>query len=222
MDDVAVIAVVARDARSRAPPPAISSPPRRRGTEARDRRPGAMIWPVIAALLSLGPRVYSIGLNQGVTTVDIEKASEFMRPHARLLDRRRFELLFGDGSVEAPLRRCPRIATTTAVGFYGARAGPSSASSYRRGASRSRSSRARSPETSEMAVRLCDWLDSASRRTARCRSHSRWTMAPAPRRSGQTPTPPSHPSSSPAPSRGRLIGWPTTTRPSQRIPGSSR
>jgi len=38
-----------------------------------------------------------------VTTVDIEKASEFMRAHARLLDRRRFELLFGDGSVEATL-----------------------------------------------------------------------------------------------------------------------
>ncbi len=37
------------------------------------------------------------------TVVDIERASEFMRTHARLLDRRRFELLFGDGSAGAAL-----------------------------------------------------------------------------------------------------------------------
>ena len=36
--------------------------------------------------------------------IDLERASEFMRTHARLLDRRRFELLFADGSAEGAFR----------------------------------------------------------------------------------------------------------------------
>jgi hypothetical protein len=95
--------------------------------------------------------------------IDLERASEFMRTHARLLDRRRFELLFGDGSQEAALAALSGYGNPDGGFGYGLEPDLRSASSQPGGALHAFEVFAEiAPETSPMAVRLCDWLDSTA------------------------------------------------------------
>jgi hypothetical protein len=95
--------------------------------------------------------------------IDLEKASEFMRAGARLLDRRRFELLFEDGSAEAVLAALSAYRNPDGGFGYGLEPDLRSASSQPGGALHAFETLADvGPETSEMAVRLCDWADSVS------------------------------------------------------------
>ncbi|MBE1535722.1 hypothetical protein [Actinomadura algeriensis] len=95
--------------------------------------------------------------------IDIDKASDFMAVHARTLDRRRFELLIGDGD---------RAATLAALNAYRNPDG-----GYGRGLEpdlRSRTSQPGAalhafevfeelaPETAPEAAALCDWLESVT------------------------------------------------------------
>lgn len=95
--------------------------------------------------------------------IDIDKASEFMRTHARMLDRRRFELLFGDGSA-APVLAALSAHRNPDGGFgYGLEPDLRSATSQPGAALHAFEALADvGPETSDMAVRLCDWADSVS------------------------------------------------------------
>ena len=95
--------------------------------------------------------------------IDLAKASEFMRTHARLLDRRRFELLFGGGSAEAALAALSAYRTPDRGFGYGLEPDLRSATSQPAGALHAFEVFAdMRPETSEMAVRLCDWAASVS------------------------------------------------------------
>ena len=95
--------------------------------------------------------------------VDLEKASEFMRAHARLLDRRRFELFFGDGSTEATLAALSAYVNADGGFAYGLEPDLRSATSQPGGALHAFEVFAEvAPERSEMAVGLCDWLNSVS------------------------------------------------------------
>jgi hypothetical protein len=95
--------------------------------------------------------------------VDIERASEFMRTHARLLDRRRFELLFGDGSAGATLAALSGYRNPDGGFGFGLEPDLRSASSQPGGALHALEVFEEiGPETSPMAVELCDWLDSVS------------------------------------------------------------
>jgi hypothetical protein len=95
--------------------------------------------------------------------VDVERASEFMWTHARLLDRRRFELLFGDGSAEAALAAL--AAYRNPDGGFGSGLEPD----LRSGTSQPGGAlhgfevfEEIAPQTSPMAADLCDWLGSVS------------------------------------------------------------
>jgi hypothetical protein len=95
--------------------------------------------------------------------VDIERASGFMRTHARLLDRHRFELLFGDGSPTPALAALSGYRNPD--GGFGSGLEPDlrSGSSQPGGALHAfEVFEEVGPETSPMAVELCDWLDSVS------------------------------------------------------------
>jgi hypothetical protein len=95
--------------------------------------------------------------------IDIAKASEFMRTNARLLDRRRFELLFASGSAEAVLAALSAYANRDGGFGYGLEPDLRSASSQPGGALHAfEVLQDIAPETSSLGVRLCDWLDSVS------------------------------------------------------------
>jgi len=95
--------------------------------------------------------------------IDFQKASQFMRTHARLLDRRRFELLFDDGSAEAALPALFAYRNPDGGFGYGLEPDLRSATSQPGGALHAFEVLADvAPETSEMAVQLCDWADSVS------------------------------------------------------------
>jgi hypothetical protein len=95
--------------------------------------------------------------------IDIAKASEFMRANARLLDRRRFELLFADGSAEAALAALSGYANPDGGFGYGLEPDLRSVSSQPGGALHAfEVLEDIAPETSPVGVRLCDWLDSVS------------------------------------------------------------
>ena len=95
--------------------------------------------------------------------IDLGKASQFMRMHARVLDRRRFELLFADGSAEAALTALIAYRNPDGGFGYGLEPDLRSATSQPGGALHAFEVLADvAPETSEMAVRLCDWADSVS------------------------------------------------------------
>ena len=95
--------------------------------------------------------------------IDIAKASEFMRTHARLLDRRRFELLFGDGSPAAALDALSGYANPDGGFGYGLEPDLRSVTSQPGGALHAFEVLADiAPETSPVGARLCDWLDAAS------------------------------------------------------------
>jgi hypothetical protein len=95
--------------------------------------------------------------------IDIAKASEFMRTNARLLDRRRFELLFADGFAHATLAALSGYANPDGGFGYGLEPDLRSASSQPGGALHAfEVLEDVAPETSPAGVRLCDWLDSVS------------------------------------------------------------
>ena len=95
--------------------------------------------------------------------IDIAKASEFMRTNARLLDRRRFELLFANGSGEAVLAALSAYANRDGGFGYGLEPDLRSASSQPGGALHAFEVLPEiAPETSSVGERLCDWLASVS------------------------------------------------------------
>jgi len=94
---------------------------------------------------------------------DLEKASEFMRTHARLLDRRRFELLFADGSAEEAFRALLAYRNSDGGFGYGLEPDLRSATSQPAAALHAFEVLADiGSESREIAVRLCDWAGSVS------------------------------------------------------------
>ena len=95
--------------------------------------------------------------------IDLAKASEFMRTHARLLDRRRFELLWSDGSPDAVLAALSAYRNPDGGFGYGLEPDLRSATSQPGAALHAFEVLAEiGSETSETAVRLCDWADAVS------------------------------------------------------------
>jgi hypothetical protein len=95
--------------------------------------------------------------------IDIARASDFMRSNARLLDRRRFELLFANGSAEAALAALSGYANPDGGFGYGLEPDLRSVSSQPGGALHAFEVLEEvAPETSPVGARLCDWLDSVS------------------------------------------------------------
>jgi hypothetical protein len=95
--------------------------------------------------------------------IDIERTSAFMDAQARLIDRRRFDLLLGRGEPEAVLSALAAYANPD--GGFGWALHPDlrSPSSQPVGAMHGFEILAEiAPHTSPLAVRLCDWLDSVS------------------------------------------------------------
>jgi hypothetical protein len=95
--------------------------------------------------------------------IEMAKASEFMQTHARAIDRRRFDYLFGNGSADDAVTALAVYAN--ADGGFGWALEPDL---------RSESSQPIAalhafevfeeiaPQRSELATKLCDWLESAS------------------------------------------------------------
>jgi hypothetical protein len=95
--------------------------------------------------------------------VDIGKASEFMRTNARLLDIRRFELLFAEGSGGAALAALSGYANPDGGFGHGLEPDLRSASSQPGGALHAFEVLEEvAPETSPLASGLCGWLESVS------------------------------------------------------------
>jgi len=95
--------------------------------------------------------------------IDVEKASQFMRTHARLLDRRRLELLFGNGSADATLTALLAYRNPDGGFGYGLEPDLRSSTSQPGGALHAFEVLADvAPETTEMAVQLCQWAEAAS------------------------------------------------------------
>jgi hypothetical protein len=95
--------------------------------------------------------------------IDIEKASDFMQTHARLLDRRRFELVTGDGGAEGALAAL--AAHGNADGGFGWALEPDlrDPGSQPGAALHAFEVFAEvAPATNPRAARLCDWLESVS------------------------------------------------------------
>ncbi len=92
---------------------------------------------------------------------DFDKVSEFMAVHARLLDRRRFELLFGGGTAEAALAAL--AAYRNADGGYGSGLEPDLRSSSSQPVSALHAFEVFeeiAPGAAPEATLLCDWLAS--------------------------------------------------------------
>ena len=95
--------------------------------------------------------------------IELDKASDFMDAHARLIERRRLELLLGDGDAEAAVSALAGYAN--ADGGFGWALHPDL-----RGASSQPVAAIHAfeifeetaPLTSPLAVSLCDWLDRVS------------------------------------------------------------
>jgi hypothetical protein len=98
------------------------------------------------------------------TMIDLAKASEFMRTHARVLDLRRFGIFIGDGtSPEAALGALEGYANPDGGFGYGLEPDCRSTSSQPGGALHAFEVLADvAPATSPMAARLCDWANSVS------------------------------------------------------------
>lgn len=97
--------------------------------------------------------------HEAVTNFD--KISEFMATHSRLLDRRRFELLFGGGTAEAVLAAL--AAYRNADGGYGSGLEPDLRSSSSQPVSALHAFEVFeeiAPDTAPEAALLCDWLGS--------------------------------------------------------------
>jgi hypothetical protein len=95
--------------------------------------------------------------------IDLRKTSEFLDTHARLIDRRRFALLFGHGDPDAAVAALTAYANGD--GGFGWALEPDlrSASSQPVGALHAFEVLEEiAPSTSPLAARLCDWLESVS------------------------------------------------------------
>jgi hypothetical protein len=89
--------------------------------------------------------------------------ADFMQTHARLLDRRRFELLFAGGSAEAAFAALSGYANTDGGFGHGIEPDLRSPASQPAGALHAFEVLAEAgPATSPMAGALCDWLDTAT------------------------------------------------------------
>jgi hypothetical protein len=108
-------------------------------------------------------RVVRAGRGNNARMIDIASASEFMRTNARLLDRRRFELLFAGGSAKAALAALSGYANPDGGFGYGLEPDLRSVSSQPGGALHAFEVLEEvAPETSPIGVRLFDWLDAVS------------------------------------------------------------
>jgi hypothetical protein len=95
--------------------------------------------------------------------IDLGKTSEFMDTYARLIDRRRFDLLFGHGDADGAVAALTGYANGD--GGFGWALEPDlrSASSQPVGALHAFEVLEEiAPSTSPLAARLCDWLESVS------------------------------------------------------------
>ena len=95
--------------------------------------------------------------------IELGKTSEFLDTHARLIDRRRFDLLFGGGDVEAAVAALAGYANPD--GGFGWALEPDlrSGSSQPVGALHAfEVFEEIAPATSPLAAGLCDWLESVS------------------------------------------------------------
>jgi hypothetical protein len=95
--------------------------------------------------------------------IDLRKTSEFLDTHARLIDRRRFDLLFGHGEADGAIAALTGYANGD--GGFGWALEPDlrSASSQPVGALHAFEVLEEiAPSTSPLAARLCDWLESVS------------------------------------------------------------
>jgi hypothetical protein len=95
--------------------------------------------------------------------VDLDAASDFMATHARLLDRRRFDVLFRDGSVDALLAAL--TAYRNADGGYGWGLEPDLRATESQPGGALHAFEVFEdilPSTSPDAARLCDWLESVT------------------------------------------------------------
>jgi hypothetical protein len=95
--------------------------------------------------------------------IELEKPSQFLESHARLIERRRFDLLFGDGDPEAVLAAL--AGHGNADGGFGWALHPDLRSVASQPVAAIHAFEALdevAPLTSPLAEGLCDWLDQAS------------------------------------------------------------
>jgi hypothetical protein len=95
--------------------------------------------------------------------IELEKASQFLDSQARLIDRRRFDLLFGDGEPEAAVAALAGYAN--ADGGFGWALHPDLRSPGSQPVAAIHAFEVFeeiAPLTSPLAASLCDWLDQAS------------------------------------------------------------
>ena len=126
-----------------------------------------------------------------MTEIDIDAATRFMAQHARVLDRRRFDLLCGTGDAVSMLGALDGYRNPD-----GGTGGGSSPTFVRpRASPPARCTRSRcSPRPVRHDVAACGRAVRLARRTRRsttagCRSHDRSPIPPGARRSGRAPTP---------------------------------
>jgi hypothetical protein len=98
-------------------------------------------------------------------TVDLAAAADFMAAHARVLDRRRFEHLFGDGDPQAVLTAVDAYRNPDGGYGWGLEPDLRSATSQPGGALHAFEAWAdvAASVTTDRARELCDWLERASR-----------------------------------------------------------
>ncbi|MFD0686449.1 hypothetical protein [Actinomadura fibrosa] len=95
--------------------------------------------------------------------MDLNRASDFMATHARLLDRRRFEVLTGGGDREALLAALNAYRNADGGYGYGLEPDLRSRTSQTGAALHALEVFAElAPVTAPQAVQLCDWLDAVS------------------------------------------------------------
>ncbi|MCP2168364.1 hypothetical protein [Goodfellowiella coeruleoviolacea] len=96
-------------------------------------------------------------------TVDVDKAAEFVATHARLLDRRRFELMLGRGGADAVAAALSGYANADGGYGWGLEPDMRSARSQPAGALHAFETFAEIGTGSSVhTARLCDWLDTVT------------------------------------------------------------
>jgi hypothetical protein len=96
-------------------------------------------------------------------TVDLDRAAQFMAASARVLDRRRFDLLFGDGDPDAVFAAVDGYRNPDGGYGWGIEPDFRSRTSQPAGALHALEAFADAvPATTDRAVELCDWLADAS------------------------------------------------------------
>ncbi len=94
--------------------------------------------------------------------MDIERAASFMAGHARVLDRRRLELLTGTGSPDAVLAALDGYRNPDGGYGWGIEPDLRDSSSQPAGALHAFEVLAEAPQHGDRAVRLADWLDTVA------------------------------------------------------------